>query len=137
MAPPPVIVWEKVGRLLGARGGRESPTARAQLPEILEKLLDAARRVDAENWRLLPAAQSPAPRVVEYHSVGTNGSLPWPRHFDEGSLLTIDAMLSSTDDFDGGSFMTLEADGTLKPHPFERGDVQELFAAVMQPVHSA
>jgi hypothetical protein len=49
--------------------------------------------------------------------------LPWTHHYDAGSLVTIDAMLSSTDDFEGGAFQTLEPDGELKKHTFEIGDV--------------
>ena len=33
-------------------------------------------------------------------------------------------MLCATDEFEGGSFQTLESDGLLKAHIFERGDVQ-------------
>ena len=33
-------------------------------------------------------------------------------------------MLSDTSDFEGGRFQTLECDGQLMCHPFERGDVQ-------------
>merc|ERR1711924_327646 len=32
-------------------------------------------------------------------------------------------MLSHTADFEGGAFRTLEADGNLLSHPFERGDL--------------
>ena len=45
------------------------------------------------------------------------------RHYDAGSLVTMDLMLSSTADFTGGVFTTLEADGELLPHTFERGDL--------------
>ena len=47
------------------------------------------------------------------------------RHFDEGSLLTIDCMLSDPSrDFTGGTFQTLEPSGELAPHTFLHGDVQ-------------
>ena len=96
----------------------------AALPAIAEKLFRAAREVDAaQGWNLL-SGKDVAPRVVEYHTVTQHGSLPWARHFDEGSLLTIDCMLSDTAEFGSGAFQTLEPDGTLLAHPFERGDVQ-------------
>jgi hypothetical protein len=31
-------------------------------------------------------------------------------------------MLSSTDEYEGGAFQTLEADGTIKAHQYEQGD---------------
>jgi hypothetical protein len=58
-----------------------------------------------------------------YHSVSTHGSLPWVHHFDAGSIITIDTMLSDADEFEGGEFQTLETDGTMKSYAFERGDV--------------
>lgn len=96
------------------------------LPRLKEKLLDAARQADAaQGWNLLQAAQRVTLRVCEYHTVTTHGSLPWARHFDSGSLATIDCMLSTPDvDFEGGIFQTLEPDGELMAHTFQRGDVQ-------------
>jgi hypothetical protein len=35
----------------------------------------------------------------------------------------MDLMLSSTSDFEGGVFCTLEPDGSLTNHTFERGDL--------------
>ena len=99
---------------------------RLQLPTLLDRLLSAAREADAsQGWGLLPASNSRlVPRVVEYHTVTKHGSLPWAHHFDAGSLITVDCMLSSPGDFEGGTFQTLECDGALHPHVFERGDVQ-------------
>ena len=58
-------------------------------------------------------------RCVEYHTVQPGGGLPDPKHHDIGSLLTVDILLSSpSDDFGGGTFSTLEADGKLLPHRF-------------------
>ena len=62
-------------------------------------------------------------RSAEYHDIGPGGALPHPKHLDYGSLITVDFMLSDTDDFEGGTFSTLEADGTLQPRAFERGDM--------------
>ena len=97
---------------------------RKMLPSLCAMLVEAAEKVNFEHWQILQGSSSVNIRVVEYHTVRSGGALPWPHHFDEGSLLTIDCMLSPTDHFEGGSFQTLESDGTFAVHPFERGDVQ-------------
>jgi hypothetical protein len=55
------------------------------------------------------------------------GSLPYPKHYDIGSLITIDIMLQEPTE--GAQFQTLELsdDGKaptqyLKTHPFSAGD---------------
>ena len=50
------------------------------------------------------------------------GSLAFPTHHDTGSLVTIDVMLSDASEFEGGQFSTKEADGTVRSHPFDKGD---------------
>ena len=96
------------------------PCARAARAQA--KLIAAARDVDArERWNLL-STRDHVPRVVEYHVVEPGGSLPHVDHYDAGSLVTIDVMLSDASDFEGAAFQTLEADGTLRPHAFDRGD---------------
>ena len=92
-------------------------------PQLREKLLAAALKVDKEHWQLVQTATgSVAPRCVEYHTVEPGGSLNFPTHHDGGSLVTIDVMLSDRDEFDGGHFGTLECDGTTRKHPFDKGD---------------
>jgi len=95
------------------------------LPSIYEKLVAAARQADAAHgWNVLDAErQSLAMRCAEYHTVHTAGGLPIKKHYDYGSLVTMDIMLSPTSDFEGGVFSTLEEDGELRPHTFERGDL--------------
>ena len=46
-------------------------------------------------------------------------------HYDPGSLVTLDAMLSARGafPFEGGTFTTPEADGSTTVHDFQRGDV--------------
>ena len=96
--------------------------ARAR-PELRERFLRTARAVDSKHWRLLERATEPVvPRCVEYHTVEPGGSLPYPTHYDAGSLVTVDVMLSDTSEFEGGQFATLEADGSMKRYDFERGD---------------
>ena len=94
------------------------------MPELRQKLISAAREVDAQHWQLLRTATAPVvPRCVEFHTVGAGGSLPFPTHYDTGSLVTIDVMCSDpSEEFEGGEFRTLEADGSMKTYPFEKGD---------------
>lgn len=93
------------------------------LPALRSKLIAAAFEADARHWHVLGGAtHDVVPRCAEYHVSNPPGGLPYPDHFDEGSLLTIDVMLSENGAFDGGQFCTLEADGTLTAHPFQKGD---------------
>jgi hypothetical protein len=96
----------------------------AKFPKLRQKILDTAAAVDAaQGWGLLSSAPAPpALRCVELHTVGPGGALPEQKHYDHGSLVTVDIMLSPTTDFEGGTLSTLEADGTLLPHAFERGE---------------
>ena len=96
------------------------------LPELHERLFTAARHADAqEGWKLLEAGGHPLSfRVVELHSVRPGGALALPTHYDYGSLITLDLMLSNPgEDFNGGRLQTLESDGSVLSHPFERGDL--------------
>lgn len=93
------------------------------MPELRARLIEKAARVDADHWQLLPRAVAPVvPRCVEYHTVEAGGSLPFLTHYDAGSLVTIDVMLSDSRDFEGGEFRTLECDGTMRRYPFEKGE---------------
>jgi len=94
------------------------------LPALWARMLAAIRAADAEHFGVLdePTRHALNLRSAEYHDILPTGALARPEHLDYGSLLTIDLMLSSTADFEGGGFSTLEPDGTLQPHTFERGD---------------
>ena len=53
-------------------------------------------------------------RTVEVHRYGAGGRLGAARHFDGGSLLTMDVMLAEPGvDFEGGHFATPHADGSV------------------------
>lgn len=96
------------------------------LPDLHERMMDAAKEADKNNWMLLDDERHDINlRVAEYHRVSPGGGIPMKKHHDYGSLLTMDLMLSDGDgaDFDGGNFQTLEPDGTLASHRFERGDL--------------
>lgn len=95
----------------------------ALLPDLWERLVLAMRRADAEHWQVLDEQREMLSlRSAEYHVILPTGGLPIEKHLDYGSLITIDLMLSSTSDFEGGRFQTLEADGHSQEHTFERGD---------------
>ena len=108
--------WETTYLSTDGHFGRE-------MPELRERLIAAARTVDDANWQVLRRAKHEVlPRCVEYHQVEANGSLPFQHHHDAGSWITIDVMLSDASDFEGGEFSTLECDGTLQQHTFDKGD---------------
>ena len=96
------------------------------LPGLRQKVIDAAVKVDAEQgWGLLDTGLPYALRVVEIHTVGPGGSLPEHKHFDHGSLVTVDVMLSDSvgGAFEGGELCTLERDERLHAAmPFAFGD---------------
>lgn len=97
------------------------------LPKLRSKLEEAVRGVDSSTWGLIESVcgcnERPMTiRVAEYHKMKAGGSLSDPRHYDLDSLVTVDMMLASRDNFQGGVLETLECDGTLKQHTFEQGD---------------
>ena len=94
-------------------------------PELHEKLTGLVRRVSTTIFPGPPsekeeALSSLSVRCAEVHEGQRGGSLNDPRHFDVGSVVTVDILLS--DDFTGGTFTTLEQGGELLQHSFELGD---------------
>jgi hypothetical protein len=63
------------------------------------------------------------PRTIEIHVAGKRGGLVNPKHFDGGSQVTFDILLTDSKEFEGGSFTTLEAGGDVKEREFEKGDL--------------
>ena len=104
---------------------------RTHAPELLERLRGLIHLVDSSIFanasdqrrhasvaeEMLAALE---PRCVEYHACTTGGALQDPGHFDSGSVVTIDVMLGH--EFQGGAFLTREADGTMTEHRFALGD---------------
>ena len=101
----------------------------SMLPELYERIRRAAVTVDREHWNVTADIEHVNYRVVEYHTMRssldgkpTKGGLHTKRHCDQGSLITIDILLTDPADIDGGVLQTLEADGTLLDHSWEQGD---------------
>eukprot|EP00928_Gymnodinium_smaydae_P058926 TRINITY_DN42137_c0_g1_i1.p1 TRINITY_DN42137_c0_g1~~TRINITY_DN42137_c0_g1_i1.p1 ORF type:complete len:250 (-),score=22.94 TRINITY_DN42137_c0_g1_i1:203-952(-) len=98
-------------------------------PHLLSKLKAAAFEVDAttEGWGVLSKLHCPSrlqPRVIEHHLVTPGGALADPSHYDEGSIITADVMLSDPQkDFRGGKFQTREGSFEFKSYDFRKGDL--------------
>lgn len=100
-----------------------------KLPWLVRRLRMLAMKTNAaRNWgfNLLSCPYFNV-RVAEYHDMRVGGSLPYPKHYDIGSLITIDIMLQEPTE--GAQFQTLglSDDGKaptqyLKTHPFSVGD---------------
>ena len=60
-------------------------------------------------------------RCVEYHSVRVGGALADKDHYDWGSLVTLDIMLSKSDEFEGGGFYCADEAGETKRQSFGDG----------------
>ena len=102
----------------------------------IKKLVDMMYEADRmEGWGLLHAEKCSV-RCIEFHEYDASRADPncsmrgragittgaaSPTHFDSGSLVTLDLMLSPATAFDGGAFTTPEADGTTTVHDFQRG----------------
>ena len=54
---------------------------------------------------------------------GAGGDATGGEHYDQGSVITVDIMLSDAmAELKGGRFQTSEADGTTQTYDFEQGD---------------
>ena len=101
----------------------------AMEPALHAKIRDAALAVDRAHWNVTAGARHANYRVAEYHTMHstldgqpTKGGLHTVRHCDQGSLITIDVLLTELSEIEGGVLQTLEADGTLLSHEWEQGD---------------
>ena len=94
-----------------------------RLPWLRERVFAAASAADQELWGGVLAGKTINLRCAEYHTVTPPGNLAFERHYDHGSLITIDTMLSDSSSFAGGAFATSEPGDYLLQHPFEKGDL--------------
>jgi hypothetical protein len=93
--------------------------------DLHEKLSTLPRHLDVSMFKehgssLASLSSALKIRCAELHVGKELGSLNDPKHFDAGSVVTVDIMLS--DKFEGGDFQTLESDGTMKSYDFNVGD---------------
>jgi len=88
---------------------------RQRLGGLRSRLLAAAVAVDGrERWGQLDETADVNFRTAEYHQYQPGGGLRDARHYDAGSLITMDLMLAAPGaDFEGGAFVTPEADGCV------------------------
>ena len=123
---------ERLGRPREARPGWHTTYLsagglfRATVPELHRRLSELRHRVDVSRFDGGDAAsasellRSLNVRCIELHDGRAGGSLNDPRHFDNGSTVTVDVLLE--DSFTGGAFGTTEAGGALHEHEFSVGD---------------
>lgn len=109
---PPVHLSHTVKFLHGKREFQKT------LPGVFAKLTDAVLSAARDSWGVLASDDAlPCVRVIEFHEYALGGSLKEKQHFDEGSLVTIDVMLSPDGAFKGGEFRTWECDGEMRQWP--------------------
>ena len=94
-----------------------------RLPWLRERLFAAASDADQQLWGGVLAGKTINLRCAEYHEVTPPGNLAFERHYDHGSLITIDIMLSDSNAFAGGTFATSETGDYMLQHPSEKGDL--------------
>eukprot|EP00931_Biecheleriopsis_adriatica_P092625 TRINITY_DN66416_c0_g1_i1.p1 TRINITY_DN66416_c0_g1~~TRINITY_DN66416_c0_g1_i1.p1 ORF type:complete len:325 (-),score=50.80 TRINITY_DN66416_c0_g1_i1:193-1128(-) len=88
------------------------------LPGVLRKITSAVMEADRrEGWQLLEMPFHV--RCAEYHRQrAPSPAISDVHHFDQDSLITADILLN--DSFEGGDFRTLECNGQLSSHNFEK-----------------
>jgi hypothetical protein len=101
----------------------------SMLPELHSRIRDTALAVDQAYWNVTEGILDVNYRVVEYHTMHssldgqpTGGGLHTKRHCDQGSLITIDILLTDPSEIVGGVLQTLEVNEQLLNHTWERGD---------------
>jgi hypothetical protein len=90
-----------------------------QAPELYDKIVQRVLAADKANWGLLQNKPDITLRCIEFHTVETGGALAEKDHYDWGSLLTLDILLCDGGDYEGGQFHCADADGVVRPQPFE------------------
>lgn len=86
-------------------------------PVLLERLsqlpwqLDVGHLAGGDSGALDELCHGLSVRCAEFHVGTPGGALRDPKHFDEGSLVTVDILLA--DNFEGGNLTTLEVTSSL------------------------
>merc|ERR1711861_35878 len=82
------------------------------------KLVTAMKENDS--WGLTRNRETNV-RSCEFHAYTDGGSVLDPEHRDDGSLLTLSVLLSPSDEFQGGTFVTYDKNDKVH-HRLEQGD---------------
>mmetsp|Transcript_117021 Transcript_117021/g.372524 ORF Transcript_117021/g.372524 Transcript_117021/m.372524 type:complete len:349 (+) Transcript_117021:62-1108(+) len=93
--------------------------------ELYDKLWRAFFDVDSAHWGILANRDQSQLnfRTVEFQEYSAPGGLTAGRHYDAGSLITLDIMVADPgQDFEGGAFTTPELDGSSSTPEFGKGD---------------
>lgn len=101
---------------------QESPKGlfRGFQPALFDKVSQLRKMVDAR-CSTLAELEKLEVRCIELHAYGPGGGLKDRKHFDGGSVVTVDLMLD--DEFTGGQFQTPVGTGDdVKSHVFNKGD---------------
>ena len=79
-------------------------TFQRELPGVLAKVVALARQAERAQMRdVFPPGLELRPRCVEFHEMSEGGALADAKHYDSGSVLTIDVLLADPRvDFEGG-----------------------------------
>lgn len=96
-----------------------------KFPTLLKRLRGVLLETDAQHWQVLKGREPSRLnfRTIECHEYAPSGQLTASRHYDAGSLLTLDIMLSHPNgDFKGGQLVTPEPDGSLRPAEMRKGE---------------
>jgi hypothetical protein len=105
------------------------------LPHVVGKMVWMAMQAwETDRWSGTPEKPGPLSdipgglsslsiRVVEHWRYDVGGGLVDDYHYDTDSVITIVALLSDANDFDGGVFRTFECDDAHLDHPMSQGDV--------------
>lgn len=122
---------QKVGTFLN---NPPSYSIQTDAPHVIGKMLRFAFQAwAAEDWSgnsehpgplygITGGIQSLSIRVVEHWEYQVGSGLPDPLHYDTDSVITIVALLSESDDFEGGVFRTNESCGEHLEHRMDQGD---------------
>lgn len=114
---------------------------RSKFDALHQKLRRAIFEIDAKHWRVLDSRDASRLnfRTVEYHEYESQGRLAATKHYDAGSLITLDIMLADPgNDFKGGELVMPQPTGEATAINLKKGDAALFLSHKfhnVQPVH--